>query len=342
MVRDDRPTSAWRGSTCWRFALGCALAFGLLGSLAEGYLRLFPPQDLDPYLAEESPLTGIYQADEDFSVSYASWDALRDAYANRLGEFLPIDAPRDSRPIWAFWGNSFVHAPGMLADHARKDVTDRHIFNLGGQEPVFLRCAQVKMMLDNGLRPERIFFALMPLDVCPLGTQPLATNHVTARGALTYRLPENGPQSWVMSHSRLALTAGVRNGWARGNPRFRGNKVCQGVDEPLLGDLRLLFGNLARITQEHAIPVTAILIPDYYQVRSGASCGFQDTLGEMMRGQGYDVLDPRDAFRRQPDLAGLFLPDKHFSPRGNQVLLAELLEHLGRHWSSAQARAREP
>jgi hypothetical protein len=45
---------------------------------------------------------------------------------------------------------------------------------------------------------------------------------------------------------------------------------------------------------------------------------------------GLDVFDPRAAFVGHPNPAALFLPDKHFSPEGNRLLLAELLAHVGR------------
>jgi hypothetical protein len=43
---------------------------------------------------------------------------------------------------------------------------------------------------------------------------------------------------------------------------------------------------------------------------------------------GLDVCCPIDGFRSQPDTAALFIPDKHFSALGNQVLLRELLAHV--------------
>ncbi len=98
----------------------------------------------------------------------------------------------------------------------------------------------------------------------------------------------------------------------------------------MLSDLHQLFGSLARVGRSHEVPVTVLLIPAYHQIRDGASCGFQDTLTPLLRQAGLDVFDPRDAFRAQPDLDGLFIPDLHFSPRGNQILLSELLRHVAR------------
>src|ERR671937_775564 len=116
--------------TCRRWLLSAAGALvtvlGLAG-LGELYLRRFPPKDLQPYLGDESPLTGPFVPDPDFGVAYRSWAAFRDDNAERLGEYLPLEHAADARPVWAFFGNSFVQAPGMLADTARSGVPARRV-----------------------------------------------------------------------------------------------------------------------------------------------------------------------------------------------------------------------
>jgi hypothetical protein len=329
----------------WRFLLGCALAVALLAGLAEAYLRLFPPRDLHDYLGEDSPLTGRFAPDDDFAVRYRSWDDFAAENAERLRSFGPLQGGSDRPPVWAFFGNSFVQAPGMLADTARASVHDHRIFNLGKNERPEVRLAQIKLLLEHGLESERLFLVLMPPDLLVLGEQPLATYQVTSRGAITYRprLP-GAPAAWLVRHSRLALTAWCRTGRQRGNPRFSRAALSHDVREPLLGDLRRLFGNLARITREHQVPVTVILIPGHNQVVEGGDFGFQDRLAPLVRELGYDVFDPRDAFRRQPHPADLYLPDKHLTPAGNRLLLAELLAHVRRPQTVARlpGEAREP
>src|SRR5262245_10016167 len=100
--RAGRAAPGW-----WRFALGVALAVALMVALAETYLRLFPPRDLHPYLGADSPLTGFYAPDADFAVAYRSWDAFVADNSERLGPHLPLVGHPDSRPVWAFFGNSF-------------------------------------------------------------------------------------------------------------------------------------------------------------------------------------------------------------------------------------------
>src|SRR5688500_16744894 len=82
--------------------LGVALAVLPLAAVAETYVRLFPPKDLHPYLGEMSPLTGLYQPDEDFGVTYRSWETFRNDNAERLGAFGPFAATTDARRTWAF------------------------------------------------------------------------------------------------------------------------------------------------------------------------------------------------------------------------------------------------
>ena len=96
---------------------------------------------------------------------------------------MPLGASADARPVWAFFGNSFVQASGMLADTARGRVTDKCVFNLQRNEHLCVRLAQVRVLLEHGWQPERIFLVLMPLDVAPLGSDNLDSLYVTAKGA---------------------------------------------------------------------------------------------------------------------------------------------------------------
>jgi hypothetical protein len=313
-----------------RFTLGCVGAVCGLLALAESYARCFPPKDMQAFLGDASPLRGNFSLDADLGVSYRSWEAFRSEHEARLHPFLPFEAPARPGPIWAFFGNSFVQAPGMLADLARELVPSRCVFNLGKNEHLVVRCAQIKLLLEHGMRPERIFIALMPVDMLSLGEQPLETIQVTPQGAMVYR-PRQPAHPWagsLVEHSRLAQIGWFRIGGHRGNPRFAKSTLYERIDEPLLTDLRTLFGSLSRIARAHDVPVTVLLIPAYHQVMFGAPLGFQDVLGALLHEQGFDVFDPRAAFLAAAEPASLFVPDKHFSRRGNELLLDELLVHV--------------
>jgi hypothetical protein len=330
---------------CGQFLLGGVLAVALLGGLAEGYLRRFPPRDFQNYLGDASPLSGPFVGDPDFTVTYRSWEAFCADYTERLREMGPLDRKGEPRPMWAFFGNSFIQAPGMLADCARQRINDRRVFNLARNEVLPVRLAQIKLLLQHGWEPDRIFVELMPLDAAPLGTQPLGSWQVTAQGAIAYR-PRwpDGPAGWLVEHSELAQAAWFRSGRQVGDPAFQYLNLHRQVPSHLLDDLTTLFGNLARLTREAHVPVTVILIPTHEQITRAAGYAFQDALTPLLRSHGLDVLDPRDRFREFPDKRALFLPDKHFTSAGNDLLLRDLLHHVESQplvVSAAQA-AREP
>jgi hypothetical protein len=339
MIEPSREGTTVRRAAIWQFGLGCSLAVALLAGVGECYVRLFPARDFDAYGGGQSTATGIYAPDAQFGVSYRSWEAFCADNKQELSRYLPWPAPQAGKKIWAFFGNSFVQAPGMLADQARGVVSERRIFKLGRNEPLPIRLAQIRLLLDHGMNPERIFFNLMPVDLIQLGTQPLATIRVTSTGGLSFqpRLPR-GALGWLTGHCQLARTAWFRAGQHEGNPGFRLADLNDRVDEPLLGDLHRLFAGLSRIAQSKNIPVTILLIPNYEQVLGKAGFAFQDTVTPMLSRQGFDVFDPRDAFRRHGDHRALFLPDKHFTELGNRILLTQLLDHL--HFSESPAQAR--
>lgn len=314
-----------RGVTGFLLGFVVALA-GLLGP-AEIFLRQFPPSDIEAFLGESSSLSGPWKTHEAFGVTYADLDRFAFEYRPRWGQTL--QACTSSKPVWALFGNSFIHMKGMLADTLREQISDRVIFNLGRNELINVRLAQIELLLEQGLRPERIIIELMPVDLVQLGEQPLGSIHVTSQGGWTYRprLPNGIPES-VFSSSRLALTAWLRTGRHVGNPAFDRHKLYEGVDPVLANDVRTMFAHLATVLQREGTPTTILLIPAYHQIAAGAPYTFQDTLGPLFAELGFDVLDPRSAFHVS-DPESLFLPDLHFNEKGNAILARELLQHIG-------------
>jgi hypothetical protein len=323
------------------FVAGFVLASGFLVFLAEDYVRFFPPVDLYPFLGDRSPAQGIYAPDPDFRVTYRSWQAFHDDNKVRLDLYLPFSKFAAGPKLWAMFGNSFIQAPGMLADHTRVLAPDHCVFNLARNEHLLVRFAQIKLLLEAGMQPERIFIELMPVDLAGLGEQPLSTVHVNRQGALVYEptLPR-GVFRPIVEHSRLAFTAWTRSGRHKGNREFDRRTLYQGLPPRLHADVAELFGNLAQFVQSRGIPVTILLIPSFDQVVSGASFGFQNQLGVLFRDLGYDVIDPRDAFQRASCPAGLYIPDKHLSDQGNILLVNHILEHL-RGYELAASTAKE-
>jgi hypothetical protein len=312
----------------WKFVVGGLLAGLPLLLLAEAFLRCFPPKDLHRYLGETAPISGVLQPDDDFGVAYRSWDDFVADNTPAMTTWLAT-ATSDPRPVWAMFGNSFVQAEGMLADTTRAHVADRRVFNLGRNEDLWVRFAQIRLLLEHGLAPERLFIELMPTDTVAVGVQPLDTLLVNSQGGLTFKTSHpGGPASWLIDHSRLALTAWVRSGWHKGNPSFNPKTLYEGVPDRLRADLGHLFTALHRTAQTHQVPVTVILIPSYHQVVRGSSWRFQNDLTDLFTSLGLDVFDPRQAFCRHADPRQLYIPDLHLSAEGNRLLLDELLSHI--------------
>jgi hypothetical protein len=309
-------------------AVACGLACALAAVFAAGelYLRVAPPADLAPYLPD-SDRTGPFRPDPKYGVQYRSLEALAADNPGRFGPYRPL-LSNPHAPTWAFFGSSFAQAPGMLADTARQFVPQRLVFNLGKNEPLPVRLAQAEFLLDSGLKPERIFLVMIPLDVSIFAQHGIDQYRATPGGALAYepRLPAVG--GGLVRRSRLALKGWTRTTLHQNRPFFPASALHNRVDDAIRADVRTLFGHFAGAGARHRVPVTAVLLPDYEQVTRGAAFAVQDALAEDARAVGFGVCDARATFLAWPDKPGLFIPDKHFSDAGNRLLLAEILAHL--------------
>lgn len=296
-------------------------------AVGELYLRAAPPGDLAPYLPE-SDRPGPFRNDPTFGVQYRSLDALATDNPGRFDPYRPLFNNPDGPRTWAFFGSSFAQAPKMLADTSRQFVPQRVIFNLGKNEPLAVRMAQASFLLDNGLKPERIFLVCIPLDVHMLALHGLDQYRATESGALVYapRVPPVG--GGLIQSSRLALKGWTRTTLHLNRPFFPASALYSRVDSVVRADLRTAFSGLAETTARHRVPVTVVLLPSYDQVLRGAGFAVQDALAEDAHAVGFDVCDTRAAFLAWPNKPGLFIPDKHFSDVGNRLLLATIIEHL--------------
>lgn len=309
------------------FAVGALVA--LLAALGAGelYLRLAPPGDLAPYLSEGAA-PGPFRTDPEFGVQYRSLDALRADNPGALEPYLPLFNNPSAPPAWAFFGNSFVQAPGMLADTSRQFVPSRVMFNLGKNEPVPVRFAQAALLLDSGFKPERVFLVFIPLDVYSFAVHGLDQYRATEQGGLVYapRTPPVG--GGFVRNSRLALKGWTRTNLHQNRPFFASPELYTRVDETVRADVRTVLERFAGHLAKHRVPATVVLLPSYEQVLRGAGFAVQDALAADAREAGFDVCNVRATFLAWPDRHELFIPDKHFSATGNRLLLAALLEHL--------------
>jgi hypothetical protein len=304
------------------FSLGALCAAAVPLALAEAFLRFNPPADLEQYLGESSRDSGVYRAHPELAATYCSWEAFHDQNHTNLAPHLPLTGHPDPRPVWALFGNSFIQAPGMLGDTLAAASPETRFFYLKRNELLPVRLAQIEWLLTSGFHPERIIIELMPIDTLPLIWHPLDAWYVTSRGSLTWRpqLPD-GACRWLADHSRLALAAWVRSGAAE----RKSHDLCGSVDATLRGDLDRMFASLSRTSRACGVPVTILLIPAHEQSIGKATFAFQDSVTELLTPYGFQIIDPRTSFagHRRPE--ELYLPDKHLSAAGNDLLVRELL-----------------
>ena len=312
----------------WRFSyLAAGLIVGLAVPLllAEVYLRAFPPRDIWQFLGDAAPLSGPFVPDPVLGADYASYQAFQAPHAAELARLGSLDDVR--RPTWAFFGNSFIRAPGMLADTARAALPRHRIFFLREAVPLYLYVAQLRWLLQQGLQAERVFFGFMTQDLTRDFENPMALSQIVInrRGAITYKpTPDHAAIAFAVAHSRLAL-----GGWAR-TKRYRYSDAARFVSPQVEDDISRIASALGAVQREFGVPITLILIPNQPQIFGRAGFAVQDRLTALFRQHEMDVFDARLVFVSEENKSVLFLPDWHLSPRGNELLLAALLDHLRR------------
>jgi len=323
-----------------------AFIFGLFSSLAavliigEGFARLSSPGDIrKAAFGQGSTQKCIYQLDPVLCADYRSYNDFHIENSVRLAELGEFNSPA---PTWLFFGNSFVQAPGMLADTARGAQPDKRIFNLRQNVLLPLRAAQARQLLSAGLRPERIFFVLMPVDLLQIGRRPLSYITIDSEGAIATRLRfPDPPLNQIVVRSRLATIGWMRSGRSDGDPDFDRRYVSETPSPRVKSDLGRILSHLAATSRHFAVPISVIAIPNREQIFGRAGIGFQEVLKLLSQSAGLDYYDASDLLIGAPEKRSLFLPDWHFNERGNALLLRGLLEHLRTSDSLARA-ARAP
>ena len=326
MSKGARPGAGQaRGVTRLAFAAGVLVSLGAILLLGEISARLAWPRDVRAHFGEKGD-RAAYRPDPELGADYRSYEDFRADNAARLAELGPLDGPAAG---WLFLGNSFVQAPGMLADTARQARPATPIINLQRNIPVPLRAAQARQLLGAGFRPARIFFVLLPVDVLDIGRRPLSFVAVDDRGAIGTRLrPPEPPWDGFVSRSRLAAIAWIRSGRGDGDPGFDPRRVGEAPSPRVEADLSRILGHLAETSRRFGVPVTVVALPNREQVFGRSGFGFQDALKAMTARLGLDFYDARDILAGAADRRALFLPDWHFSERGNALVMEGLLEHL--------------
>lgn len=317
-----------------KFVSGIVLGILLPLLIAEGYLRIFPVKDIHTYLGEDSPLTGFYKPHDDFSVTYESWEAMSRDNALTEEKFSNYINSSDSRPLWVLCGSSFAD---MLKRDMQEVIHDKKIAKFHRHKVILpLQIAQLQMLLEKGLRPQKIFFVLLTPEGGRLAEHPLNTSYISSKGALLYQ-PRKGPAAvnWLIENSRVGLTAWVRSGQAIGTPGFKRRHLYDSVPRQVVDDFRSLFSAFAEIAEAKGVEISIILIPRKRQILKGEGFAFQDTLDNLFQTLGFTIIDPRQEFLTADNSHELYLiHDGHVSKAGNNIIIQRILQLESTHSGS--------
>jgi hypothetical protein len=206
----------------------------------------------------------------------------------------------------------------------------RILFFREAKDRLHLRIAQARMLLENGLKPERMIFTLISGEIADYVKIPLSSVYVNRGGAITYRV-RMPPAPWdqALIHSRLALMAWVHSGLYQAIPGFRPWDITETIPEIVVADFRRLFGVLGELSRQHGIPVTVIIFPDRRQILSdNSNFTMQKTIIALGKEAGLDVFDPSPLLLRYPDKKALYISDWHYTEPASRMIFADLLHHL--------------
>jgi hypothetical protein len=310
-----------------RLRLAAGILAGLLLPLfaAEYYVHLKPPQDLEPYLGDAAP-SGIYRPDPVLRVDYKSIDDYTPFEAPRLADLKPLNVEQST---WLFFGNSF--ARGLSASVRERLPSHRILFFREAKDELHMRIAQLRLLLESGLKPERVFFTIIPIEVARYVIRPLKWVYVNRQGAISskYNLPGE-PINTVLEQSWLARLAWVRSKLHLADPTFRMSRITEAVPATAIEDFRTMFNALGEVSRKHGVPVTIVTLPDRRQILGESSFALQEQLSALIKSARLDKFDPSEDFLAYSDKRAIFLPDWHYTPIGDKLLLDALLKNLAR------------
>jgi hypothetical protein len=233
-----------------------------------------------------------------------------------------------AEPTWLFFGNSFAYGLSLAAKTERPS---HRIYYL--QEPkdrIHLRIAQARLLLENGLRPQHMFFTLIPLEVREYARTPLSSVYVNRHGAINYRfrLPPR-PLDSLVAHSRLALLGWIGSGLHHFDVTLRHSQVSEYLPPAVVEDFRRMFDAIGKLSRDYDVPATIVIFPHRNQILQDRSqFVMQRELERLGKGAGIMVFDPGATLRAHPDRRALFLPDWHHTDLGNEMIAKALLARI--------------
>jgi hypothetical protein len=295
-------------------------------ALGEAFMRLRPPENVRQFLDGDPSLKGAYKSDPALRMNYRSPDQYAPAEAPKLAQI----SKSSPKPTWMVFGVSFAKGIAETAD--RVMPSHRILFFREINDRMNMRVQQARMILDYGIKAERLVFVLIPLEIARYTETPLSYFNINDKGSVVYSVREPPqPFGWIVENSRLALV-----GWARARrhnalPNFRLSTITENVPETVQDDFRLMFGELGKLSREKGVPVTVVILPDRRQVLSdGSNYMLQKTMVSLANEAGLDIYDPVQLLRAQPDRRALFAPDWHYTEPGYELVVRGLKEHLDR------------
>ena len=305
---------------------GFFCGLGMLLAGGEIYARYNPPADLQLYLGDRSPLSGHFKPDSLLGVDYVDFAAFERDYHERLKELGPLSSPRVT---YAWFGNSFVQATGMLGDTAQNAFPETRMLFLRRNETLPLRIAQLRLLLEQGLRPKRIFFVLLPIDLQGWDKKPLASYFVNRTGALTFKITSaSGAFSKAIESSDLIRLAWIRIGGHIYESMTGQSTTNNRLTSQTAEDLTAMFRCISDLSKLYNSPVTILILPNREQIFGKQGFELQDSVTRIAISTNLDVFDARSVFSGFADPKNLFLPDWHFNAEGNRIVFHALLEHL--------------
>lgn len=293
-------------------------------ALGEAFVRLRPPENIRQFIDGDPSLKGSYKSDPVLRVGYPSPELYRPFEAPKLSEI----AKTSDRPTWTFFGVSFALG---LSNTARETMpSHRILFFREANDRLNMRIPQARMIIDYGIKSDRLIFVLIPLEIARYTETPLAYFNVNAQGRIVYsvRKPPR-PVDWIVDHSRLALIAWVRARRHNYLPNFRLNSIIENVPDTVEQDFRVMFGELGKLSRDKGVPVTVVMLPDRRQVLfDGSNYRLQTVMRSLAENAGLDYYDPVQLLRAQPDRAALYVPDWHYTDMGYKLVLEGLKQHI--------------
>jgi hypothetical protein len=245
-----------------RFAAGLVAGLVLPLLLGEAYLRIEPSERILTYLGDQSPLSGRYVPDPELGAGYQT---LSDYRPFRGPDFAQMKSLNSPEPTWLFFGNSFAYGLSLAAKAERPTYRIYYLQEL--KDRPHLRIAQAKLLLESGMRPQHLFFTLIPLEIRNYARSPLSSVYVNRNGAINYhfRAP---PWPWnnLIAHSRLALIAWVSSGLHNSDLLLRHSQVSEFLPAPVVNDFRRMFHIIGRLSREFHVPATVVIFPHRNQI----------------------------------------------------------------------------